>query len=70
MAWLIESKGNAYLSKKGSHLVKNNQTLDIKNNKCVKTTQIVDVTGCTEKQVQQVTKAMDSGKLEISNEIN
>jgi hypothetical protein len=69
---LIATAGKVYLSKKGNHLVKNSQELDLTkgSEKCVKTTQIIDVTDCTEEQVQQVKSLMDSGKLDISNEMN
>ena len=51
---ILETNGDVFLSKKGNHLVKNTQTLDLTegSEKCVKTTQIIDVTGCTEEQVQ------------------
>ena len=69
---ITETAGNVYLSKKGNHLVKNNQTLDLTKGqeKCVKTTQIIDVTDLTEEQVKQVKSLMDSGKIDISNEMN
>jgi hypothetical protein len=69
---ILDTEGTVYLSKKGNHLVKNNQTLDLTkgSEKCVKTTQIIDVTGCTKEQVQQVKSLMDSGKIDISNEMN
>lgn len=69
---ILETNGDVFLSKKGNHLVKNTQTLDLTegSEKCVKTTQIIDVTGCTEEQVQQVTTLMEKGEIDISNEMN
>ena len=68
----ITTAGRVYLSKKGQHLVKNNQTLDLTKGqeKCVKSTQIIDVTDLTEEQVKQVTTLMQAGTLDIINELN
>mgnify|MGYP003122695922 FL=1 len=68
---IIETKGNVFLSKKGNHLVSNQQTLDLTkgSEKCVKTTQIIDVTDCTEEQVQQVKKLLENKSLIVETEL-